>query len=202
MTNLGQNQISWYFLAWKLRKVKRRILRSIYGYNSGEYHRYIFVHCFSYSSISRIRHDSYYVLMESYRDWLSASTQCLTLGMTLAVVKDVDDVNLLHGMLTEYITNTRRPAVAAWLDGTDMMTSSNGTWYCTALSAECLSIPWASGEPNSTAEHCVCLSSSNARGVHDCACTDSQPFVCEFNLHLVINRQLMVVDPRFYPFEV
>ena len=133
----------------------------------------------SCSSIRRKHGDSHYFLMGNYRNWLAASSQCRAFGMTLAAAKDVTDVRVFHDMLTEFSSST---TVAAWLDGTKMMTIDN--WYCTSYGYACPRIPWASGEPsNSASESCVCLWPGQTDGVNDCACSDLLPFICEFNPH-------------------
>ena len=104
--------------------------------------------------------------------------------MSLAVAKDAATVRVFHDMMREY------SADVAWVDGTEMM--STGSWHCVSYGAACPAIPWLSGEPNSSNENCVCLwlgHPAQDDGVNDCTCTESMPFICEYNLHGVLQRQ-------------
>ena len=76
---------------------------------------------------------------------------------------------------------------------------SIGNWYCMAHGADCPPIPWASGEPNSAMENCVCLWPSFADGVNDCTCLDLFPFICEYNMHDVVLRKSTIFEPTFQP---
>ena len=129
--------------------------------------------------------------MTNQHDWLKASTQCQVFDMTLAAAKDVSDVHVFHELMQEF--NSQGGAVtAAWLDGTDMLSSSN-SWYCSSHGAACPAIPWLPGEPNSASEKCVCLWPGHPDGVNDCTCTSSLPFICEFNPRLMLERQSAVL---------
>ena len=138
--------------------------------------------------------------MTNKHHWLKASTQCQVFSMTLAAAKDVSDVHVFHGLMQEF--NSQGGAVtAAWLDGTDMLSSSN-SWYCPSHGAACPVIPWLPGEPNSASENCVCLWPGHPDGVNDCTCTASLPFICEFNPRLMLERQTMIFEVAASPPEV
>ena len=132
-----------------------------------------------------------YALCDGPLSWNDAQNDCLTRGMRLVRIDDVDEnLWVLANAFASVDPSDNHSPVWRWLGGTDLVVSGEWRWSDGALfwlggangsPQNGLYVNWAAGHPTSggSATHCAIMQHNTKAlwGGNDCA--QLQPYVCE-----------------------